>query len=147
VWQKPMNAERPRIECALQDDERLLAGVRAVVRHSAEHAGLSTQTQEELASAALQVCREGFAEARKGGHGDAALRLIVGGTSDHIEITIEYPGAIAGSSANGRESVCIATRWRERFAGVDRMSCDSSGGHSRVTLVKHCDALNSRSAD
>ena len=118
-----------------------MAGVRAIVRHSAEHAGLSTQTQEDLASATLEVCRGAFAEARKNGHGETTLRLVVGGTSDRIEIMVEYPGAVAGHQAhNGREGICIGTRRLERSAGVDRMSCESSGGQARVTLVKQCDA-------
>jgi hypothetical protein len=137
-----MVTERPRIECALQDDVRLFAGVRAIVFHSAEQVGLPEKTREELAEATLEVCREAFAIAKKSKSCDAALKLIVGGAPDRIEITIEYAGDIPRSRSDNSFGKARAAK-----GGVDHVRCESSGGRSRVTLIKQCNALESKSGD
>jgi anti-sigma regulatory factor (Ser/Thr protein kinase) len=143
-----MTTERPRIECALQDDARLFAGVRAIVFHSAEQVGLPEQTQEELAAATLEVCREAFAIAHKGGRRDAAIRLIVGGAADRIEITIDYPGdALRSRADDSAGKACAANGGLDRFGGVDHVRCENRGGRSRVTLIKQCGAVKSKSGD
>jgi hypothetical protein len=142
-----MTTERPRVECALHDDSRLFAGVRAIVFHSAEQAGLGEPTREELTAATLEICREAFAIARKGSR-DAAIKLIVGGAPDRIEITVDYPGEIPRGSADASiGKACAARGGADRFAGVDHVRCENSDGRSRVTLIRHCDALKSKSGD
>ncbi len=139
-----MSAERPRIECTLQDDVRLFPGVRAIVAHSAEQAGLSEQTQEELAKATLEVCREAFAKARNSGDRDAAIKVVVGGLSGQIEIAIEYAGDMPQSPAG---KACAGTGGPDRFTGADQVRCENSQCRSRVTLIKHCDNLRSKPVD
>ena len=141
-----MTTERPRIECALQDDARLFAGVRAIVFHSAEQLGIPERTREELADATLEVCREAFAIAGKSRSRDAAIKLIVGGAPDRIEITVDYPGD-APAAGNSVGKACAARGGSERLGGVDQVRCENSGGRSRVTLVKQCNALESKSGD
>jgi len=143
-----MATERPRIECALEHDARLFAGVRAIVCHSAGQVGLPEQTREELADATLEVCREAFAVAEKSRSRDAAIKLIVGGAADQVEITIDYAGDMLRSAVDGSTGkACAARGGAERFGGVDQVRCEKSGGRSRVTLVKRCDALESKSGD
>ena len=142
----PMSTERPRIECALQDDARLFAGVRAIVFHSAEQLGLPEQAREGLADATLEVCREVFAITGKSRSRDAAIKLIVGGAPDRIEITIDYPGD-ATATGNSVAKACAGRGGTGRLGGVDQVRCENSDGRSRVTLVKQCNALESKSGD
>jgi len=137
-----MNAERPRIECSLQDDERLLAGIWAIVTYSAGQAGLPEKTQEELAKTTLDVCHEAFSIARGSSSRDSAINLTVGGESDRIEITVDYPGHMTRNRI--RDSVCAGRGGSERLAGVDDVECENSGGRSRVKLIKRCNALESK---
>ena len=137
--------QRARIECALQNDARLFAGVRAIVFHSAEQAGLGEQTREELADTTIEVCREAFALAEKSKPGDDGIKLIVGGAPDRIEITVDYPGDAPRSSAVG--NACAANGGAKPLAGVDHVRCENRDGRSRVTLIKHCHAVKSKSGD
>jgi hypothetical protein len=141
-----MATERPRIECALQDDARLFAGVRAIVFHSAERVGLPEHTRKELADATLEVCREAFAIAHRSRSRDAAVKLIVGGAPDRIEITVDYPGDASQPPIDTPVGKACAARGRaQRLSGVDQVRCENRGGRSRVTLVRQCDALESKS--
>jgi hypothetical protein len=137
-----MTTERPRVECDLQDDPRLLAGVRAIVSHTAEQLGLPEQARGELADATLDVCREAFAMAGKSRAFDAAIKLIIGGTPDRLEITVDYPGETPERAAG---KPCGAKANADRFGCVDDVRCENRGGRSRVTLIKQCDAMESKS--
>ncbi len=140
--------ERPRIECALQDDGRLYAGVRAIVFHSAQQAGLEEHTTEELAGATVEICRGAFAIARKDGRGDSAIKLIVGGASDQIEITIEYPGHIPRNSiGDSVAKACAVQNGAGRVAGIDQVRCENTDSGSRVILIKRCSPIKAESRD
>ncbi len=142
------SSERPRIESALQDDARLYAGVRAIVFHSAEQAGLEEHTKEQLAGATLEICRGAFAIARNSGRGDSPIRLIVGGASDQIEITIEYAGHMAGNSiGDSVAKACAAQNGAGRVAGIDQVRCENTDSGSRVILIKRCSAIKAESRD
>jgi hypothetical protein len=142
-----MTTERPRIECALQHDSRLFAGVRAIVFHSAEQVGLPEQARGELAEATVDLCREAFAIAEKGRARDAGIKLIVGGAPDRLEITVDYPGEAPDRAANSVSKGCAAEARAQRLGCVDQVRCENSGSRSRVTLIKQCSALESRSSD
>jgi len=142
------SSERPRIECALQDDGRLYAGVRAIVFHSAQQAGLEEHTKEELAGATLEICRGAFAIARNSGRGDSAIKLIVGGASDQIEITIEYPGHIPRNSVgDSAAKACAAQNGVGRVTGIDQVRCENTDSGSRVILIKRCSPIKAESRD
>src|ERR1700722_6796967 len=86
----PMNTDSVTICCALQNDSRLLAGLGTIFSHSASPTGLSENAQAEFSSASLDTCREAFALARREGHSDSALQIVIGEFADRIEIGIEY---------------------------------------------------------
>jgi hypothetical protein len=132
-----MNTNSVTIKCAVQNDWRLLVGLGTIFSHSAKHAGLSEQAQEEFAAAALDSCREAFASSKRKGHPDSSLQIVIGEFADRVEIGIEYPGGpielhrgrvasghASGGSAQGRE-------------GIDSVSAESHEGRSRVTLIKY----------
>ncbi len=140
--------ERPRIEFALQDDARLYAGVRAIVFHSAEQAGLDEHTKEQLAGATLEICRGAFAIAHSNGRGDSAIKLIVGGASDQIEITIEYPGHIPRNSiGDSLAKACAGQNGAGRVTGIDQVRCENTDNGSRVILIKRCSSIKAESRD
>jgi hypothetical protein len=140
-----MSTERPRIECALQNDPRLFAGVRAIVAHSAEQVGLPEPTREGLVDATLEICREALAIAGNGKARDAAIQLIVGGTLERIEITVDYPAEAAKKAGHHSIASACAARGGVGLKGVDQVLCENVGERSRVTLIKRCDAFESKS--
>jgi hypothetical protein len=116
-----------------------LAGVRAVVFHSAQQAGLEERTKEELAEATIEVCREAFAVARNGTRRDVAIKLSVGDAPDRLEISVEYPGDILkGLNGSPIAAACTAKNGASALSGVDQVRCETAGGLSRVTLIRRC---------
>ena len=147
-----MHTSTATIECALQNDRRLIAAVGAIVAHAAQHAGLSERDQEEFAAAAIDACREAFAHVTHRRR-NSALRLVVGDFSDHVVVTVEYPGEPIPSYSsnspevpNGRRAAALRIGNAPRSTqGFDRVSQRANEGWSRITLVKYCKAaLNSK---
>ena len=146
-----MNTSSATVECALQNDRRLIAAVGAIVAHAAQHAGLSERDQEEAAAATADACRKVFAHLPKPCR-NSALRLVVDDFSDHIAVTIEYPGepippsASHGSEApNGGRGAARRAGNSPRRLGFDSASQGTNDGWSRLTLVKYGKAaLNSK---
>jgi hypothetical protein len=126
-----MNADSVTIHCALQNDSRLLVGLGTIFSHSANRAGLSENAQAEFTAAALDTCREAFALARREGHSDSALQIVIGEFADRIEIGIEYPGALLPASCRNGDKHASGS------SAMDSAKGESHQGRSRVKLVKH----------
>jgi hypothetical protein len=124
----PMTTDSVTIECEVQNDRRLLVGLGAIFSHSAEHAGLSEPSQEEFAAAALDACREAFALAKRKGHPDSALEIVIGEFTDRVEVAIEYPGDLIAAARSGKAPGKEA---------IDFVKVESSEGRSRVKLIKY----------
>jgi hypothetical protein len=57
------------IECTLDNDPRLIAGVGALIAQAGRYMGLTQHDGEGVAIAAMQACREAFAQAQPQGAG------------------------------------------------------------------------------
>jgi anti-sigma regulatory factor (Ser/Thr protein kinase) len=134
-----MATDPARVEFTLDNDPRLFMGVSEIVRHSAQRAGFSADTQRSLAEAAVEACRETFPLVNGN---DTPLRVVVADFSDRVEVTIEHSGeplptaglesfcAGAGEGARGISNALLNTT-------VDRVKYDTRDGRSRMTLVKY----------
>jgi hypothetical protein len=128
----PANGRLGRIECNLHNDSRLLVSLGVIMSHAARRAGLSDETQEDVAAAAGEAFRE-MAVPSNGAGTASMTRLVVEEYSDRLEVTIDSP---AGGKSDGI---------RKRLEGKtgDRVQCESRDGHLRVTLLKPCAAKSS----
>jgi anti-sigma regulatory factor (Ser/Thr protein kinase) len=124
------SARTSRIECALDNDPRLIASIGAVLAHSARRAGLSETAQEEIAAAVVEASREVLISVNGNGSSASTTRLIVEEFSDRVEVTIESP---AGAKPDG-----IRKRLEGKFP--DRLRYDERGGRVCLTLLKSCGA-------
>jgi hypothetical protein len=139
-----MRADLVRIECALQDDPRLLAGVPVIVSHAARNAGIPKEEREKLAAATLAACRRAFDSAEKSGRG-SVLRLLVDRFADRVEVTIEHVGkSRPNPELRGLRSTTRGSRTQAR---ADRAQHPTRDGFSQTKLVSYCDALDSKSAE
>jgi hypothetical protein len=132
----PSATRTSRIECALDNDPRLMASIGAVISHAAKRAGLPDQTQEDVAAAAVEASRELLIAGRGNGSSASTTKLVLDEFSDRLELTIE-------SSVSTRlEGI------RKRLEGNfgDRVRCEGREGCVHVTLVKPCGAAKSGSA-
>ncbi len=143
-WLK-MTTDPARTEITIHDDPRLVAGVAAIVSHSAERAGLSAKAQEGLAAAAVQACRETFPLLARNGSQVAALKVVVADFPDRVEVIIEHSGEPL--PAAGLDTFCGAGADLSPEAiskalqktNVDRVQYETKEGRSRTTLIKYCD--------
>jgi anti-sigma regulatory factor (Ser/Thr protein kinase) len=128
-------ARTSRVECTFDNDPRLIVSLGAVISHAAKRAGLPEQTQQEVATAAVEASREMLISANGKGSGASKTKLVVEEFSDRLEVTIE-------SSACARPEGI-----RKRLEGTvtDRVRCDGREGLVRVTLLKSCSAAKSGS--
>ncbi|MGA8768682.1 MAG: hypothetical protein WB559_16830 [Candidatus Acidiferrales bacterium] len=132
----PSATRTSRIECALDNDPRLMASIGAVISHAAKRAGLPDQTQEDVAAAAVEASREMVIAGRGNGSGASTTKLVLDEFSDRLELTIE-------SSVSARLEG-IRKRLEGKFG--DRVRCEGREGRVHVTLVKPCGVAKSGSA-
>jgi imidazole glycerol phosphate synthase subunit HisF len=131
-----MGADRVRVECVLQKDERLLHAIPVIASHAAQNAGIAEEAVQKFASDTLDVCREALACAERNDR-ESAVRFVVDRFQDRVEITIEYTG--------GR--ISLADRDRLDRQGADRVQHENTNGRSRVRFTKYCGALDSKQAE
>jgi hypothetical protein len=120
-----------KVECALQDDSRLIAAVGAIVSHAAKRAGLSEQEQEEAGCGSIDACRKTFAMMRAHGQRRTSLQLVVEAFPDRIILTVEPSGesTLQASSASKDGPA--------KISGFDRVHYDTSNGRSRMILTRY----------
>jgi hypothetical protein len=132
----PGNGRLGRMECNLDNDPRLLASFGAIFAHAARRAGLSDETQNDVASAAVDASRE-MATSNNGSASDAATtHVVVDEFADRLEVTIDSP---PGAKSDG-------IRARLEGKASDRIRCESRDGRIRVTMLKPCAVAKSGSA-
>ena len=131
----PANGRLGRMECNLDNDPRLLASFGAIFAHAARRAGLSDETQEDVASAAVDASGE-MATSNNGSGSAATTHVVVEEFSDRLEVTIDSQ---AGSKSEG-------IRKRMEAKASDRIRCESRDGRIRVTMLKPCAVAKSGSA-
>ncbi|MFZ0520705.1 MAG: hypothetical protein WAL95_06755 [Candidatus Acidiferrales bacterium] len=144
-----MSNEPARTELTLPHDERLLSAISPVVQHASQRCGLSTESQEGLAFAAMEAAREAF-PLMEGQSGEPKVKVVVSDYPDRVEVAIEHTGApeptagldtfvkdaVAGSDAG--LSMALQT------TQVDRVQYETRNGVSRMTLIKYCDGSKSK---
>jgi anti-sigma regulatory factor (Ser/Thr protein kinase) len=146
-----MSNDPARTELMLPHDERLLAAISTVVQHASQRCGLSVESQEGLAFAAIEATRESFSLMEEGqAAGEPKVKVVVSDYPDRVEVAIEHTGeplptagldtfvkdATAGSGT-GLSMALQATQ-------VDRVQYDTHDGVSRMTLIKYCDGSKSK---
>jgi hypothetical protein len=140
-----MTADCGRIECAVQNDSRLLAGIAAIVAHAARSVGISDGGQGALAREALAACRDAFA-ALPTSRRDPAIGLIVDRFPDRIEVVVEHTESGHPDSGPDRTSPSPGGGLRHP-GGADHVQRVSVGGRARVKFIKYCGALDSKRAE
>jgi hypothetical protein len=121
-----MTADRVRVQCAIQDDARLLIAVPVIVSHAAHHAGIPEAIASGFASEAAEACRRGLATVEKAE--DPAIRLFVDRYQDRVEVVLECPGAKFSLPVSGSPEA----------ASADRVHHENAAGRSRLTFTKFC---------
>lgn len=131
----PSPVRTGRVECAFDNDPRLIVSLGAIISHAAKRAGLPEKTQEDVARAAIEAARETLASANGKASAASKTKILVEEFSDRLEVTVESP---ACARAEGI---------RKRLEGTptDRVRCDGREGLVRVTLLKSCSAAKSGS--
>jgi hypothetical protein len=128
-----MTAERVRVECAIQDDARLLIAVPVIVSHAAHHAGIAEAIAQEFASEAAEACRHALAGVKNTQH-DSSIRLFVDQYQDRVEVVLEYSGGeISLPDSNGSKA-----------AVIDRVHHENTAGRSRLTFTKFCGSSHAK---
>jgi anti-sigma regulatory factor (Ser/Thr protein kinase) len=128
-------ARTSRIDCALDNDPRLVVSIGAVLAHAAKRAGLPEAAHEEIAAAAVEASREMLIPANGRGGSASTIRLVVEEFSDRVEVTMECSA--------GARSGEIRKRLEGKFA--DRLRYDERDGRVLLTLLKSCGAAKSGS--
>lgn len=123
-----------RVECTLDNDLRLVAGVGAIVAHAARRAQLSEKTQEDVAAAAVDTSSDLLLAARGNGTAATTMKVLLEEFRDRIEMTIESPAGTPTEEIHKRLSVQVAECAR----------CERSEGRVRVTLLKACGDTKSK---
>jgi len=138
-----MTTDHIRTELTVHNDPRLMAGVSALVSHLALVAGLPVASQEGLAAAVVDACRETFPLVNgEEGH-DGALQMIVEDFPDRVEVTIEHggealPSAGLDSFCGGGEGIAAGISNSLQDTRVDRVQYETREGRSRMKLIKYC---------
>jgi anti-sigma regulatory factor (Ser/Thr protein kinase) len=140
-----MSTEPARTEILLHDDSRFFAAIGAVVQHASQRCGLSEAGQQGLTAAAEEACRETFPLLQGHANGEPTVRMIVSDFPDRVEVAIEHTGEalptagldtfIGDASADPGAGLSRALQMTK----VDRVQYATSGGLSRMTLIKYCD--------
>ena len=132
-----------QILCTVANDYRLIvAGAAAVSSHAARRAGLERDEQEEIADAAIEVCRKAFASAPIKGAGSSnppsSLRIGVSELPDCIEVTL---GPADGKARAA--TTLVETSLRRPLA--QQVRYEAGEGYFRVTVARLCGTQNSKS--
>jgi len=140
-----MSNEPAHTELILHEDTRFFGAIGAVVQHASQRCGLSEAGQQGLSSALEEACRETFPLMEGHANGEPTVRVIVSDFPDRVEVAIEHTGEAlptagldtfigdaAGDPGAGLSRALQMTK-------VDRVQYQTSGGLSRMTLIKYCD--------
>jgi anti-sigma regulatory factor (Ser/Thr protein kinase) len=140
-----MSNEPASTELILHQDTRFFGVIGAVVQHASQRCGLSEAGQQGLTAAAQEACRETFPLLEGHTKGEPTVRVIVSDFPDRVEVAIEHTGEAlptagldtfigdaAGDPGAGLSRALQMTK-------VDRVQYATSGGVSRMTLIKYCD--------
>jgi anti-sigma regulatory factor (Ser/Thr protein kinase) len=134
----PMNTDPSHVEVLLPNDDRLIAGIDAVVAHAGARAGLSGQEQAELARATTEACDKTFSLATRSGNAYPILRVLISDFPNRVEVSIEDSGAKSDTAPNqaGCESANELDAVTASLQGMktDRLHHE---GRPRTVLVKH----------
>jgi anti-sigma regulatory factor (Ser/Thr protein kinase) len=140
-----MSTEPARTELIMHDDTRFFGAIGAVVQHASQRCGLSEVGQQGLTSAVQEACRETFPLLQGHSNGEPTVRVIVSDFPDRVEIAIEHAGEalptagldtfIGDAAADPGAGLSRALQMTK----VDRVQYQTSGGLSRMTLIKYCD--------
>src|ERR1700732_4633959 len=144
-----MSTDPSRTEFTVQDDPRLLAGVMAIVLFAGQRCGLSSESQDGLAEAAVDACRETFPLANNNGNANPALKVIVSDFPDRVEVAIEHSGeSLPSAGLDTFAGAGIGSRARLSDAlqktSVDRVQYEARDGVSRMPLIKYCDSRRAK---
>jgi hypothetical protein len=128
------------VECMLDSDPRLIVAIGPIAMHAGRRAGLAPRDQENLAVAALEVCRKALPISRPKGSRRARIKMVVTDFPDRVELMIETTGkarATAQKSATANRKPAAAML-------VDRLEQETRKGHSYTTLIKYCAGARAR---
>lgn len=128
-----MSAERIRIECALQDDARLILAVPLIVSHAAHLAGIGEKTAAAFANEAAEACRKALDCVAKV-EDNSAIRVVVDQFQDRVEIVFEYSG----------DKISLADCEGARGSVADNVQHEESKGKSRLKFTKFCGTVRSK---
>jgi hypothetical protein len=138
-----MTTDPTHTELSLHNDPRLMPAVGAIVSHSAQRIGLSSEAQEALAAAVMDACRETFPLLGDQDGNNSALKIIVEDFHDRVEVTIEHAGEALPTA--GLDSFCggggdgamagISNSLQD--TRVDRVQYETNDGRSRMKLTKY----------
>ena len=140
-----MTADPARTELKLHNDPRLLAAVGAIVLHAAHRVGLTQESRQALAEAAVDACRETFPLLGNENSGDGELRMVVEDFPDRVQITIEHSGEAVPTAGldsfvgGSKAGVAAGISNSLQDTRVDRVQYDTHEGRSRMTLIKYRD--------
>src|SRR5277367_4499156 len=127
-----MSTEPARTELIMHEDTRFFGAIGAAV-------------QQGLTAAAQEACRETFPLLQGHANGEPTVRVIVSDFPDRVEVAIEHTGEalptagldtfIGDAAADPGAGLSRALQMTK----VDRVQYATSGGISRMTLIKYCD--------
>jgi hypothetical protein len=126
-----MSAERVRIECALQDDARLISAVSLIVSHAAHLAGIGEKTSAAFANEAVEACRKALACVEKV-EDNPSILMVVDQFQDRVEIIFEYSG----------DQISLADCSGAKGSVADNVQHESSEGKSRLKFTKFCGTVH-----
>jgi anti-sigma regulatory factor (Ser/Thr protein kinase) len=133
-----MATESHRVEITFQNHAWLHQAVAAAVAHIAQRAGLTSESQQDLAAATLEACANTF---RLLPAQDGTLGVAVEHFQDRVEVTLEHHGealpsagletfAGLGGESGDLSGLMLLSR-------VDRVLYNTENGLSRMKLVKY----------
>lgn len=142
-----MSVDPTRTELSLHNDPRLMAAVGAIVTHSAQRAGLTSEAQEGLAGAVMDACRETFPLLEGQGSDNSELKVIVEDFHDRVEVTIEHAGEALPTAGldtfcgGGSDGTAAGISNSLQDTRVDRVQYETREGRSRMKLIKYSGGL------
>lgn len=134
-----------QIECTLDNDARLIAGVGTLIERAARYAGVAQKDREGMATAAIETCREAFTQAC-GGSGSpgkqrgAAIRIRISHGHDRMEVAVEYEGQPMSEARQKALRESAGDEAREG-AAAGQLRFETSKGRCWVKLSKCCGAV------
>jgi len=130
-------SEHSRVELNVSNDPRLIRAVGGAVEHVAQRIGFNEGECRDLVAAAEQACRDTlqllFAN-------NATLGVTVEDFPDRVEITLLHQverGRDASARQGAKATAADERRDQNLLSWVDRVEQHTSGGTSRMTLVRY----------